>query len=78
MFWDSKDETTNKASSAGNNINNVTITHPVEIAHDWYGILLAIITGIKVIELVYIIYRSHQRKTKKRYQQQQQMQLPRI
>lgn len=66
LFWDSSEEIT----SAGNiNSNSVIITEPVKIEHDLIVYAVCTIAAIKVAELLYLVYRTHQRRLKKKYQQ---------
>lgn len=66
LFFDSSEETAINPQG-NNNINSVTVAEPVTIEHPFIEYLLIAITAIKVIELAYILYRSNQRRLKKRY-----------
>lgn len=63
---ESKEET-KTVDTTGNVNNNVVIQEPVPVAMEEVIILLAIITAIKIIELVIYFYKVHTRNVKKKY-----------
>lgn len=70
MFWDSSEELTTNQATGNSNVATVNISEPVHIEHDLMIYCLVIITIVKILELLYILYRAHQRRLKKRYGQQ--------
>lgn len=69
MGWgQSKEVTETKvADSTGTINNNIIIRDPVEIQNHLIVALLAIICGIKILELGLYIYREHKKTLKKKY-----------
>lgn len=67
FFWDSSEEQTKNVDTTGTVNNNVVIDQTVPIHNDHLVILLYIITVIKVLEFIYILFKVFVRKQKKKY-----------
>lgn len=59
---------TQENTSNGEVINNVVINEDIKVKNDIIVILLAIIAGIKILELLYNIYNMHRRRLQKKYE----------
>lgn len=66
-LWESKEES-KQIESTGSVNTNVVIGHTVDITNDYIIICLSIICFIKVLEILYFIYRNHIKNVKKRVQ----------
>lgn len=69
-FGDSKEES-KTIDTTGNVNNNVVIEQSVPIHNDELVNILYTILIIKIIELVYIIFKAYQRSQKKKYTKNQ-------
>lgn len=56
-----------KTDNAGVITNNVVVDDTVSIENDHMVILLSVIAAIKVLELIYTLYRHHRRSLRKKY-----------
>lgn len=56
-----------KVDSAGEVVNNITVSDKVEVQNLELLVLLYILVSLKVLELVYKIYKGHKKSLKKRY-----------
>lgn len=61
MFWDKSEEINNEGT------NSVTVSNSIRLDHDDLAYLLYFIAFVKLIELLFVIYKAVQHKVKKRY-----------
>jgi hypothetical protein len=69
MGWFSADEPTSKAENTGTVNNNVTITDTVNIHNDHVVLVLYLIAAIKIAEVIYVLFKTYNKKNKKKYVQ---------
>lgn len=67
---ESKEERKTISDSTGTVNNNVVFNDPVPIMNMQIIILLWVICAIKIVELLFYVYREHKKTIKKRYTNQ--------
>jgi hypothetical protein len=65
--WFSKTEETKTVENDGQVTNNVIVNDTVSVHNSEIIIMLLIITSIKLIEFIYFVYNSHNKRLRKKF-----------